>query len=105
MLLTVADLKSKYNGVFDDVEVFYNEGTAFRGNVSGEFEKGVSDKFEVLDFKLADEEYYRSYISDRRVPVDFIDFYGKKDAKVLCVLVPAEAALKEDKSIVLRSGI
>ena len=54
MLLTVADLKSKYNGVFDDVEVFYNEGTAFRGTVSGEFEKGVSDKFEVLDFKLAD---------------------------------------------------
>ena len=48
MLLTVADLKSKYNGVFDDVEVFYNEGTAFRGTVSGEFEKGVSDKFEGL---------------------------------------------------------
>lgn len=41
MLLTVADLKSKYNGVFDDVEVFYNEGTTFRGTVSGEFKSIV----------------------------------------------------------------
>lgn len=83
MLLTVEKLKEKYKGIYNDVEIFYNEGMTFRGTVSGEFDSDISDRFEVLDFKLADEEYYKNYIADRRIAVDFKDFYGNKSAKVL----------------------
>ena len=82
MLLTVEKLKEKYKGIYNDVEIFYTEGMTFRGTVSGEFDSDVSDRFEVLDFKLADEEYYKKYIADRRIAVDFKDFYGNKSAKV-----------------------
>lgn len=75
MLLTVEKLKEKYKGIYNDVEIFYNEGMTFRGTVSGEFDSDISDRFEVLDFKLADEEYYKNYIADRRIAVDFKDFY------------------------------
>lgn len=99
MLLTVEKLKEKYKGIYNDVEIFYNEGMTFRGTVSGEFDSDISDRFEVLDFKLADEEYYKNYIADRRIAVDF---YGNKSAKVLCILVPAKEAIQRDKNIVRR---
>ena len=102
MLLTVEKLKEKYKGIYNDVEIFYNEGMTFRGTVSCEFDSDISDRFEVLDFKLADEEYYKNYIADRRIAVDFKDFYGNKSAKVLCILVPAKEAIQRDKNIVRR---
>lgn len=48
------------------------------------------------------EEYYKNYIADRRIAVDFKDFYGNKSAKVLCILVPAQEAIQRDKNIVRR---
>lgn len=48
----------------------------------------VNDDMEAVSYQLADEDMYdKTVLANSEIAADFEDWYGNKDAKVLCILL------------------
>ncbi len=85
----ITQLKETLKGTYADVEVYVIDNSKkFRGKIARKHPVTIQeeDDMQVLEYVLADEDCYREYISDSQAPVDYKDWFGDKDAKILCVL-------------------
>lgn len=91
--MKIRDLKEMYKGEYCEVEVF-------KANESGEYypdhfhtdncetTDDYDDDTEIGIYSLMDEEEYNNTILvNGCVTADFGEWYGNKDAKVLCLLI------------------
>ena len=84
--MTIRETKKKLD--FDDIEVYADKG---RGTFHTDNIKDVDDVPEntrVVAWELMDEDTYnQTILANTCVTADFEDWYGNKEAKVLCILI------------------
>lgn len=92
--MTVAELIEQEKDSFDTFEVWkYLDKTRrlhtdFIKNLDEEYGEDVWGKVEVKDFYIMDEEEYdETILINSSERADFTMWYGKKDAKVLVILL------------------
>ncbi len=92
--MTIKELLDKYDGQYVDYEVYCRVGKIghsriFHTDTIEEIlEGGYRDTWEILDYELMNEQDYdTSVLANASPEADFAEWYGDKEAKLLCILV------------------
>ena len=97
--MTVAEVKELYKGEYVDLEVYkpLSRGHYYPNHFHGDNCVGLGDgspegdyteDMEVGLYELMDEEEYNNALmANGDIYADFEDWYGDKDAKVLCIMI------------------
>lgn len=88
--MTVKETLEYYKGKFVDVEVYRNFNSSRFGFHTDRIKsvENYDDNDEVIEEELMDEEdYSNSILANGGINADFEDWYGDKDAKVLCLKI------------------
>lgn len=91
--MTIKEVKEMYKSKYDDIEVYKPKSTGryypnhFHTD-NCKFTEEHTDKLEVGLYELMDEEDYEdSIMANTCVYADFSEWYGNKNAKVLCIML------------------
>lgn len=91
---TVKDVKELYKGEYAEIEVYKPVGVGehypdhFHTDNCKGIEEGFDDESEVGLYELMDEDDYNdSILANSCMKADFGEWYGSKDAKVLCMML------------------
>lgn len=91
--MTVKEVKETYEGKFADIEVYVpiSTGEFYPDHFHTDNCTGTDDYSESAEVGLVElmdeDEYNSSLLANCDVAADFGDWYGDKNAKVLCVML------------------
>ena len=87
--MTVAEVKELYKGEYVDLEVynhFHGDNCVELSNCSPEGD--YTEDMEVGLYELMDQsEYNNTLMANCDIYADFDDWYGNKNAKILCIMI------------------
>ena len=91
---TIKEVKELYKGKYAQIEVYKAIGAGehypnhFHTDNCKDIEEGFNDETEVGLYELMDEDdYNHSILANSCTSADFEEWYGDKDAKVLCIML------------------
>ena len=91
--MTIKEVKEMYKGQYDELEVYstWNVGEHYPNHFLTDncrFTEEYTDESEVGLYELMDEEdYNHSIMANASDYADFEEWYGNKDARVLCIMI------------------
>lgn len=91
--MTIAEIKEIYNGKYSDIEIYEanTKGQCFPNHFHTDNcnpTENYSDNDEIAFVELMNEnDYNNSILANSEISADFDDWYGNKDAMVLCVML------------------
>lgn len=95
--MTIKDVKEMYEGMYAELEVYetWSVGKHYPNHFHTDncfyVIEGYNDDSEVGLYELMDEEEYNnSILANTEMFADFEDWYGNKDARILCVMLKKE---------------
>ena len=92
-MMTVKEVKEMYEGQYKEIEVYstWNVGKHYPDHFHTDnckFTEEFTDESKVGLYELMDEEdYNHSIMANASDYVDFEDWFGNKNAKILCIML------------------